>query len=191
MIIQKLAVREILNNKRYWGFFILNLCIGLIGFTFIYLFRENVTATLEARAKTLLTSDIAISSRRVLLPDEDKKINDYLKPLILNETKLVEIYSMAKNIGADDVRSRLLLIKSIAGTYPLIGDIKLSNGKSIDPELISKLQDDALVIISKEVAEQFKIKIGGELKVGELTFQVSHIIEDDSTSSLRGVNLAP
>jgi putative ABC transport system permease protein len=74
MIALKLAKREIKNNLRYWLFFALNLTIGLIGFTFIFLFRENVNNALSGRAKTLLSSDIAITGRRLL--------NDTERPLV-------------------------------------------------------------------------------------------------------------
>ena len=73
MIALKLSRREILSNKKYWLFFAVNLCIGLLGFTFIYLLRAQVTDTLESRAKQLLTADLAISSRRALTEDELSK----------------------------------------------------------------------------------------------------------------------
>jgi putative ABC transport system permease protein len=187
MITLKLATREIKNNLRYWLLFTLNLSIGLIGFTFIYLFRENITATMELRAKSLLTSDIAISGRRNLDDVEAKDVSLYLKSRINESTKLVELYSMASTNG----KSRLVLIKAIKDIYPLIGKIELVSGEIIDQQFIKKLQEKPHIILSPEVSHQLKLKKGDNLKLGKKDFSVYGVISTDSTSSLRGVNLAP
>ena len=187
MIALKLAHREIKNNLRYWILFTLNLSIGLIGFTFIYLFRENITQTMEYRAKTLLSSDMAITGRRSLDEETLSKVNTFLKDKVLQETKTVELYSM----GTFKKKSRLVLIKNLNLNYPLIGEINLDNNEKINNNLIKKLQEKPLVIISPEIAHQFKMKKDDIFKLGQQEFTVYGVVGSDSTSSLRGVNLAP
>jgi putative ABC transport system permease protein len=187
MITIKLATREIKNNLKYWSLFTLNLSIGLIGFTFIYLFRENITSTMEFRAKSLLTSDIAISGRRALDEVESKNVSELLKPKIEESTKLIELYSMANTNG----RSRLVLIKALKKVYPLVGEIKLQSGEIIDSDFINTLQISPHIVISPEISHQLKLKKGDSLKLGKKEFKIYGVISSDSTSSLRGVNLAP
>lgn len=188
MIIFKVAHREIRNNFRKWIFFCLNLLIGLIGFTFIFLFRESISTSLEYRAKSLLTADIAITGRRDLSQEEGDKVSAYLQDKIKDSAFMTEIYSMAKGSSQ---RSRLVHIKSIKGRYPLVGSIKLKDQSEIDAQKIANLNENLHVIISKEVAHQFKIDINDSLKIGKLNYKVINIIENDSTSSMRGFNLAP
>jgi putative ABC transport system permease protein len=191
MIAIKLAKREIKNNLRYWLFFALNLTIGLIGFTFIFLFRENVNNALSGRAKTLLSSDIAITGRRMLNDTERPLVQKYLDGKTLKHTELTELYSMARSGAKGSEKSRLTLIKAISGEFPLIGEIKLRSGDTLNLDFISKLELQPRVVISPEISHQFKIKLGDELKLGAQNFKVFGIIDSDSTSSMRGVSLAP
>jgi putative ABC transport system permease protein len=191
MIATKLAMREIKNNKRYWLFFTANLCIGLMGFTFIHLFRSNITKTLDQRAKTILSSDMAISGRRQLSTEEGKNVDDYLLDKITRMTEIRELYSMGKSSPDIGSKSRLTFIKAIKDKYPLIGEITLTSGKVLDESFILELQKKPYVIISKEVQHQLKVKKGDSLYFGDQKFEVVGTIESDSTSSLRGVSLAP
>lgn len=191
MISLKLAYREIKNNFKYWALFILNLSIGLIGFTFILLFRDNVNSALDYRAKTILSADLVTSGRRSLEEKEQKAVDDYLKDKYSQKTKLIEVYSMAKGLGKEESKTRLLQIKAIEQGYPLVGEIKLSDNQILDAKNIKKIQDTPLVYISKEVAHQFSLTKGDRLKIGEVIFKVGATILEDSTTSMRGVSLAP
>ncbi|MBD65534.1 MAG: hypothetical protein CME62_10025 [Halobacteriovoraceae bacterium] len=191
MIAAKLARREIKNNGRYWMFFTANLCIGLMGFTFIYLFKSNVTNALEMRAKTLLSSDIALSGRRDLSQEEKQKLFAYMETVSTDSTQLREVYSMTKTQKKNKSISRLTFIKAVQKKYPLIGSVQLENYGVLDSELITKLQNKPWVIISPEVAHQFKIGVGDQLTIGEVNFKVFDTIQSDTTSSLRGLGLAP
>ncbi|MDP7321122.1 MAG: FtsX-like permease family protein [Bacteriovoracaceae bacterium] len=188
MIFVKLARREIKNNLRYWLFFSLNLTIGLIGFCSIYLFKDTVSATLEMKSKTLLSSDIAISGRRALADKEKQQVDKYLKDKITQRTSLLSLYSMGKVQGK---KSRLVFVKSIESRYPLIGQIKLKDGRVFDSEFVESLQVNPLIVISREISHQLKIGKGDSFELGQQRFQVEGIIQSDSTSSMRGVNLAP
>ena len=187
MISLKLASREIKNNLKYWFLFTLNLSIGLIGFTFIYLFRENITSTMEMKAKSLLTSDIAITGRRDLGEDELSSVRQFFSDKKSGYTDLIELYSM----GASNDKSRLVLIKTIKGKYPLVGEIKFNKNQILTEDISSKMQEENLVIVAPELAYQLKIGLGDELKLGKQKFKIFGIINSDSTSSMRGVNLAP
>lgn len=191
MISVKLAYREIKNNKRYWLFFTANLCIGLIGFTFIHLFKTNITNALEQRSKTLLTSDIALSGRRDLSVQEKTQMFEYMNKYSSESTSLREIYSMARTSRASDAKSRLAFIKAVKGKYPLVGNIELKNNGPLNESFIHKMQTNPWVIISKEIAHQFKVSVGDKLEIGEQSFDIIDIFISDSTSSLRGVSLAP
>ncbi len=193
MIFLKLAKREVKNNYKYWVFFTLNLLIGLLGFTFILLFRNNITANLELRAKTMLTSDLAITGRRALVATEKEGVDEYLRGKFKRKAQLTELYSMGKVEARDKElsRTRLVHIKVLEGLYPLIGKISLQDGRVLDDALNNELGNKPRIIISKEVAHQFKIKKKDSIYLGRQNFEVLGILAQDSTSSMRGFNLAP
>ena len=168
MIFVKLARREIKNNLRYWLFFSLNLTIGLIGFCSIYLFKDTVSATLEMKSKTLLSSDIAISGRRALADKEKQQVDKYLKDKITQRTSLLSLYSMGKVQGK---KSRLVFVKSIESRYPLIGQIKLKDGRVFDSEFVESLQVNPLIVISREISHQLKIGKGDSFELGSKGFK--------------------
>lgn len=187
MLAFKLAQREFKNNFRYWFFFSLNLTIGLVGFTFIFLFRENVSQSLAMRSTQLLSSDIAISGRRDISGEEEKKVMDFMKPLQTEYSRLVSLYSMGKS----DSKTRLLFVKFIQDNYPLIGEIKVSSHGVVESNHIQELNRAPLVWISPEVEHQFKLSQGDRLKIGSVEFKVDGVIEADTTSAMRGFQLAP
>lgn len=194
MISLQIAKRELRNNLRYWSVLTLNLLIGLIGFTFIILFRENVNSALSERSKQMLTSDMAITGRRALADKEKELVAKYLADKTAEQSLLTEVYSMAKVVRGTEKRSRLTLIKAFTGNYPLIGNISFERGDqqlSLDPEVIAEFNQNAYVLISPEVAHQFKLKVGELIQFGEKEFEVYGVIKKDSTTSMRGMNLAP
>ncbi len=190
MISLNLAKREIKNNLKYWSFFAFNLTLGLLGFTFILIFKGTVSESLELRSKTLLSSELAITGRRALEGKEREKVSELLNSNVKTHSKLTELYSMGR-VTQPDNRSRLIFIKALNGEYPLIGKIQLKQNGILNSSLINKLQEKPFTIISKEVAHQFKLTIGGEISIGKQAFEVLDILEFDSTSSMRGVSLAP
>ncbi|MBT4790422.1 MAG: FtsX-like permease family protein, partial [Halobacteriovoraceae bacterium] len=191
MISLKLAKRELLNNSRYWLIFTLNLSLGLLGFVLIFLFRESIGISLEQRAKTLLSSDIAISGRRELVDLEQKTIDRYLMDKVSSHTDLVEMYSMGMAEKASGAVSRLTFIKAIQGVFPLIGEIRLKDGRELTQQIIKSLQAKPVVIISSEVSHQFKLEQGDFIQLGKTKFNVLGILAKDTTSAMRGVSFAP
>lgn len=189
MIAIKLAIREFKNNPRYWFFLALNLIVGLLGFTLIFLFRETVSQSLEQRSTQLLTSDIAISGRRALAEREREQVLQLLQGKYSDTTELTELYSMAK--GIESGKSRLIFVKFIEGLYPLRGQIKLKETGVADREKIRELNHSKKVWVSPEVAHQFKLSRGSQMKIGQALFTVAGQIESDSTTSMRGFSLAP
>lgn len=189
MITFKIAYREIKNNFKYWILFILNLAIGLLGFTFILLFRDNINYALELRSKNILSSDLAITGRRELEKDEKEEVSHYLESKFLKKTKVVEIYSMGKTIK--NKKSRLVFVKAIEQEFPLIGEIVLKNLGKLTPDVFREFERLPYLIITEEVSHQFKIQKGDQLKIGELLLTVLDIVISDSTTSMRGMSLAP
>ena len=59
---QKLALRELLNNRKFSLFFVFNLALGLVGFIALDSFKESLDDHLEQNSRAILGADIALSS---------------------------------------------------------------------------------------------------------------------------------
>ncbi len=191
-LIFKIAFRELSNSKKFVLFFILNLSLGILGFLVLHSFKTSVNESLSARSRTLLASDVSVSSRKKLSDIQAKKVEKILTTFSKNapiKSFVSEIYSMGQNEKTK--KSRLLQIKMISGNYPLYGEITLKNKESFDLDLRENLNQSPLIWVSKELAHQLKVDLGDKLRLGEVVFTIDDIIENDSTSSSRGISLAP
>jgi putative ABC transport system permease protein len=190
-LILKLAIRDLKNSKRFVLLFVANLSLGILGFLLLHSFKTNVNTTLDNRSKILLASDISISGRRDLTKNEKKEINLYLKDKVIDSSQVIELYSMGQSLKSIQNKSRLTQIKIISSNFPLFGHLKLKENKLADFSLKKKLGENSGIWISKELAHQFKLLINDKFKIGEKIFSVKDIIEEDTTSSWRGIGLAP
>lgn len=186
----RIAFRELINAKRFSFLFILNLALGILGFVLIHSFKASVNDTLESRSKILLGSDISLTGRRGLEDKEYNLVLNYLKDKTIASSEMIELYSMGKALN-DKKKSRLVLIKLIDQQYPLYGHLHIDTVGNITPTTFNEIDQTPSAWISPELAYQMKIKTGESLKLGEQSFQVSGIIKDDSSSSWRGIGLAP
>jgi putative ABC transport system permease protein len=190
-LILKLAIRDLKNSKRFVLLFVANLSLGILGFLLLHSFKTNVNSTLESRSKILLASDISISGRRDLTKNEKKQIDVYLADKIINSSEVIELYSMGQSLKQKNKRSRLSQIKIITNNFPLFGHIKLQESGIANLNLKKSLGESSGIWISKELAHQFKLERNDKFKIGEKIFEVKDIIEEDTTSSWRGIGLAP
>lgn len=189
-LIFKIALRDLLNARRFSILFIFNLALGILGFVLIHSFKGSVNDTLNSRSKILLGSDISLSGRRALSQEEYTKIQEYFSDKVIAKSETIELYSMGKALN-EVGKSRLVLIKMIDDLYPLYGDLKIKEIGNVSGELYKRIDINPKTWISPELAYQMKIKEGESLKLGEQKFIVDGIIEDDSSSSWRGIGLAP
>lgn len=168
--------------KRYPLFFLilgLTLLLGTLGLIGISIVSDEVKTKLSKNAKELLTSDIAISARRDLLPAEQGILTDIFKLHTHQHYKIIDIYSMVTHLRAK--ASRLVEIRSIEEGFPFYGEIKLKE-KKFDPNGL---------YISKDLADLWQVKLSDELKIGDKTMPVAGIVEEDTSMGLRGFSLAP
>lgn len=189
-LLLRIAFRELSHAKRFLFLFIFNLALGILGFILIHSFKASVNDTLASRSKILLGSDISLVGRRALEDEEYKLVKDYFKDKITRSSEMVELYSMGKALN-EKKRSRLVLIKMIDQKYPLYGDLKIDSIGLINFSTFKQIDSTPKTWISPELAYQMKVSSGEKLKLGEQVFSVAGVIKDDSSSSWRGVGLAP
>ena len=76
MISFKLAIRELINDRRFSILFMLNLAIGLFGFISLDGFKRSFQTLLTERSKLMLSADLGLSVRRDFSDVELGKIRE-------------------------------------------------------------------------------------------------------------------
>lgn len=189
-MIGKIIQRDLFNSKSFVLIFIFNLFLGVIGFVVLHSFRGNVNQLLEDRSRQLMASDMYVAGRRDLKDEEREKFLEYITPKTKKILRGIEVYSMARP-AKNKKKSRLVDIISVQKGYPLYGEIKYKTLEEKEYTDLNILQESYSIIVSPEIIHQMKVKLGESLKIGEKIFKIIGIITGDTTTSWRGLALAP
>ncbi len=179
MKIKFFFIREMRKYPIFFMLLFVTLFLGTMGLVGISVVSNEVQEKLQQNANQLLTSDIAISARRDLFPQEQEALRKIFKAHPHRFYKIIDIYSMVTHVR--EKASRLVEIRSIEDGFPFYGKIAVR-----DQEF-----DASKLFISKDLADLWQVSTLDELLIGNISMQVSGIVENDSSMGMRGFSLAP
>lgn len=197
MLILRWVVREIKNDAAWSLLLVVCLSFGLLGITVVESLRVSIEDQLQLSARKSLSADFAFSSRREILAKEISEVRSILNPN--SESHQYELYTM---MAGEKKRSQLVLAKAVDANYPIYGEIKLSNGYCISGELkvgplckktirLSEYLSSGEVLVYPEIMRFLNLKIGDQIQIGEKSFIIKEIIQEDETQTFRLATLAP
>ncbi len=181
----RLGFNELIKNKGFALFFILNLTLGLAGFIAIHSFGRSLNHHLNDNLKEILTADLVISSNKALEQKDLALVNKVLGTK-KSQARLISFYTMVK-AGQN---ARLIRVMAVDNTFPLYGKFSLEKQSAT-----TRIQKAPGVFISRDTAYALGIrdKTNGKipLKLGTKTFNITDYFIDDPDKSLTTVELAP
>jgi len=183
----KLALRELLNNRRFSLFFLFNLALGLAGFIALDSFKESLDTHLGRNSQAILGADIALTS---FVPFEEKTLNILESQLPDNtlSTRKISFFTMV----ATKDQSRLVQVTGIEQDYPFYGKMILKNVGSVDPAKLKQslgLSGEAWVY--PELLYMLELNAGEYIKIGDQSFRIADSVIVDPSSSFSSFGLAP
>lgn len=179
MIFKFFFMKEMKKYPLFFMILFFTLLLGTMGLVGISIVTGQVQEKLTQNANELLTSDIAVSARRDLFPEEARALDKVFEKHPHERYKIIDIYSMVTHLGKDS--SRLVEIRGTEKGFPFYGDIKVSQGKFSSDELY----------VSRDLADIWQVYPGEELQVGDVVMKISGVVDHDSSLGLRGFSLAP
>jgi len=183
----KLALRELLNNRRFSLFFLFNLALGLAGFIALDSFKESLDTHLGRNSKAILGADIALTS---FVPFEEKTLNILESQLPDNtlSTRKISFFTMV----ATKDQSRLVQVTGIEQDYPFYGKMILKNVGSVDPAKLKQSLDlSGEAWVYPELLYMLELNAGEYIKIGEQSFRIADSVIVDPSSSFSSFGLAP
>lgn len=179
MIFKFFLIKEI--KKFPFFFFLLSstLFLGTLALIGISVVSTQVQEKLKSNANQLLTSDLAISARRELFPEERIILDKIFQSTAHRTYEVIDIYSMVTR--TKNGNSRLVEIRSTEEGFPFYGSIKTSEGSFSSENLY----------ISSDLADLWEMTPGEELKLGDVVMKISGVVLEDTSVGLRGFSLAP
>lgn len=182
--------REFKSDKAFNGFYLLCASLGILGLLLVESFKGGVEEKVSSNAKNFIASDLSISTRRMFTDEEKKQVEDFLAQNKYSFAKWIETYSLVSKTTAD-AHSKLANLNFVSLEFPFYGGLVLEKGGFKGPGNWQSLHQKPYVWINRDFAWEMNLKVGDQVKVGELTMEVADIILEDKFSSFRGFSLAP
>lgn len=182
----KLAIKDIINHRKFSILFVTNLSIGLIGLAMIQSLSVIIEEALQSRSKSVLGADLSVGARRPLTDSELEILNKNL-PAKTITTKSFESFTML----AGKNNSRLVEMKAVEKDYPFYGELELEKKGTITNKNNNTLFESPKIWVFPELLIQLELSVGDKVKVGNLEFIIDDTILRDSSSVGSGFSFAP
>lgn len=183
-----MAIKDLMKNRGFAFFYILNLSLGLAGFIAIHSFGRSLNRHLGDNLKEILTADLVLSSNSPLTPG-DLALADIVLGPDKAHARLIQFYTMAK-VGDN---ARLAGVVAVDEHYPLYGEFLLENSTGQSQQ--KKIQKKPGVIMTRDTAHALgigkTIDENTSVILGHKSFWVEDFFTADPDKSLTAVELAP
>ncbi len=187
----RLGLRELIKNRGFSLFFILNLSMGLAGFIAIHSFGRSLNRHLDENLKEILTADLVLSANTGLTQEELNLADQVLGP-DKTRARRISFYTMVK-AGEN---ARLIKVMAIDDHYPLYGEFALEGrGEKQD------IQERPGLLLTRDTGHALGVdRVAGAdagagakmpLVLGSKTFYVHDFFRQDPDRSLTALELAP
>lgn len=185
MLWMKLGLRDLIKNKGFSFFFILNLSLGLAGFIALHSFGRSLDRHFDNNLKEILTADLVVSGSRNPAPEDLDLVNRIL-PKGHRHSRQISFYSMVRT----NTQTKLARVEAIDNQYPLYGAFELEQHTSTDV-----LQTQPVVFMSRDTAHALGLNTekGNQniLAIGDQTFVLKDYITKDPENALTSFEFAP
>ena len=161
--ILKMAWRDSRASRRRLALYSLSIVLGIAALTGIGSLGDNLRRTVELQTKSLLGSDLAVTSRK---PFDDAAMA-YFRGVggeISTEIALTSQLNFVKNPG----QRKLVQIVAMDGNFPFYGEAVTTPAGAM-----GRLADNQSVVLEETLLVQFGVEVGDEVRVGGATFRVA------------------
>ena len=183
----RLAVREIINNKRFSTLFCVNLAIGMVGFLVLDSFKSSIQRSLSSRSRSLIAADVVVSATRPFTDPEIETLQKDLPPGS-KTSREISFVSMVSN----DATSRLVDVRAVETSFPFYGTLELKKSGLVTTDSTNKdIHQGSNLWVAPELLIQMETEVGQKLKLGATEFVITDSIENDPSASAASFAFAP
>jgi len=172
-----LTFREIRSSWRRLLFFFLCIAVGVGSVVALRSLIQNLSQSVGGDARALMTADFEISSTNDFSPTDIEKIESVLAKSNVVEARneTITASAMARPADSADEGLQFVELKGVEPPFPLVGDFKLSGGKSFD----FKLLENKGAVVPPVLLEKLNVKIGDKIRVGESDFEIRATFDEE------------
>ncbi len=196
----RLALKELRHSWKRMLTVAAILFIGFAGPLIAASLKSSTDVYLRAKAREMLSADVALSSMRPITDEEVETARRTLSPLAFaRETEFVTMASGVRDPvgeGGEEggFASTLTEIHAVDGNFPIYGRylVRTAGGPAEgEPKETRELLSARRAWVFPEVLVQLGVSVGGRLRIGEAEFEIAGEIVDGPGVLRAGFGFAP
>ncbi|YCM44576.1 FtsX-like permease family protein [Verrucomicrobiaceae bacterium 227] len=176
----RMAWRDSRSQRLRLVIFSLAIVSGIAALTAIHSLKASVERGIASEAKSLLGSDLRISSRQEIGAEEVERLAG-MASRVSRETSFPSMMRFLPDGGA-----RLMQVRGIAGEYPFYGEVET---RPVDAW--RQLREEGGVLLEPAVLDQFGAAVGGEVELGGIRLKILGVVDKPAPRGNRFSGFAP
>ena len=176
----KMAWRDSRSQRLRLVVFSLAIVSGVAALTAIHSLKTSVERGIESEAKSLLGSDLRVSSRKELKSDEIEGLAKRAERV----SREVSFPSMLRFLP--DLGARLMQVRGMDGAYPFYGEVETQ-----PVDAWNQLHQGGGILLDPAVLDQFSAEIGDRVELGAIPLTILGVIKKPAPRGNRFSGFAP
>lgn len=176
----RMAWRDSRTQRQRLAIFSLAIVSGIAALVAIHSLKASVVTGIGKQAKSLLGSDLQISSRQPISEAEAAK----LAPRVTRLSRETGFSSMFYFPTADS--ARLVQVRGLEGDYPYYGKVETTPA-----DAWRRMRTEPGILLEPALLDQFKAKVGDKVKLGAIELPILGVVNKPAPRSSRFSGFAP
>lgn len=176
----RMAWRDSRSQRLRLVIFSLAIVSGIAALTAIHSLKASVERGIESEAKSLLGSDLRVSSRREISEDDISRLSKRASRV----SREVSFPSMMRFLP--DGGARLMQVRGIGGEYPFYGSVETS-----PEDAWVRMREEGGVLLEPAILDQFSAKVGDEIELGGIRLKILGVVDKPAPRGNRFSGFAP
>jgi putative ABC transport system permease protein len=181
-----MALREIRASWKRLLFFFICIAIGVGSIVALRSVIQNVRAALARETRTLIASDILLTSNTPM-PDDVRALvaREAQAGRVSQTTDAVEIATMVRPADGRPA-ARMVELRAVQAAFPFYGTLTLRDGAYAHDRLTGRG-----ALVRPELLAQLDLKVGDRILIGTQPFEIRGVIASEPGRSLGAFSLGP
>jgi len=176
----RMAWRDSRTQRPRLAIFSLAIVSGIAALVAIHSLKASVQSGIDMQAKSLLGSDLQVSSRQPFVTEEEAKLAARSRRV----SRETSFSSMLYFPTAD--AARLAQVRGIDGDYPYYGTVQTTPA-----DAWQRLRSEPGILLEPALLEQFSAKVGDRVKLGAIELPILGVVNKPAPRSSRFSGFAP
>ena len=167
--------RELRSSWRRLLFFFVCVAVGVGAIVAIRSVIQSVRTGLMSEARSIIASDVLISTNRPWTPEVTSALQQRLATAdVLDRMDAIETATMVRAEGGADA-ARMVELRGVQAKFPFYGQVVLQDGRVFSHDLLR----DHGALVRPELLTQLGTSIGGRLIIGGQPFTIRGVISQE------------